>query len=134
MQQINIHTSMIIVIFACWYFIFIARKTSRQDLDIYDFVMLSMVATIPFTVALFPNFAFYLAGISGVEFPFVLMVGILFAILFIFNHRLTSKIHRLEKDNRLLIQEVSLLKATKTNRLVFHPATEDLPKGDSIGK
>ena len=34
----------------------------------------------------------------------------LFAIIFLFIHRLTIKIHRLESENRLLIQETSLLK------------------------
>jgi hypothetical protein len=47
-----------------------------------------------------------------VAFPFVIMYGMLFAILFIFIHRLTEKLHRLELDNRLLIQEISLLKQT----------------------
>jgi fructose-specific phosphotransferase system IIC component len=53
-----------------------------------------------------------LAVITGVLFPFVVMFGILLAILFVFIHRLTVKIHRLESDSRLLLQELSLLKQT----------------------
>ncbi len=73
--------------------------------------MLSAVAIIPSAFVLLPIFAEWIAKISGVAFPFVIMFGLLFAILFIFIHRLTAKMHRLEYDNRLLIQEVSIMKS-----------------------
>jgi len=104
----SLHTILLIGVFAAWYLIFIARETARQRLDLYDFAMLSTVAVIPLGVVIFPQAAVRLAEIAGVGFPFVVMFGVLFAILFIFIHRLTVKIHRLENDNRLLIQELSL--------------------------
>lgn len=107
----NLNTIAIVSVFALGYLFFTARKTARQQLDIYDLVMLSAVAIIPSVFVLFPKFADYLARVAGVAFPFVIMFGALFAILFIFIHRLTVKIHRLEHDNRLLIQELSLLKS-----------------------
>lgn len=107
----NWHTVVIVSVFALGYLYFTARKTARQQLDIYDLVMLSAVAIMPSAFVLFPEFAEYLSRLAGVGFPFVIMFGALFAILFIFVHRLTAKIHRLEHDNRLLIQELSLLKA-----------------------
>lgn len=108
----NFHTVVIVFVFALAYLYFTARKTARQQLDIYDLVMLSAVAIIPSAFVLLPSFAEYLARLAGVAFPFVIMFGALFAILFIFIHRLTVKIHRLEHDNILLIQELSLLKAS----------------------
>jgi hypothetical protein len=107
----NWHTVVIVSVFALGYLYFTARKTARQQLDIYDLVMLSTVAIMPSAFVLFPDLAEYLSRLAGVAFPFVIMFGALFAILFIFVHRLTAKIHRLEHDNRLLIQELSLLKA-----------------------
>lgn len=104
-------TIIVVLIFALCYLYFTARETARQRLDIYDLIMLSAVAIVPTIFVLFPNATEHLAGLAGVAFPFVIMFGTLFAILFIFIHRLTAKIHRLENDNRLLIQEVSLLKA-----------------------
>jgi len=112
MNAIAVNTVNLIAIFAISYMVFIIYKTARRQLDIYDLVMLSMVAIIPTIFAAFPQFAYWLAKISGVEFPFVVMFGMLFAILFIFIHRLTVKIHLLESDNRLLIQELSLLQQT----------------------
>ncbi len=109
----NLQTVVIISIFALCYLYYTARETARQQLDIYDLIMLSTVAIIPSAFVLFPRLAEHLARLAGVAFPFVIMFGALFAILFIFIHRLTAKIHRLERDNRLLIQEVSLLKANE---------------------
>lgn len=107
----NLNTIFIVSIFALCYLYYTARETARQKLDIYDLTMLSAVATIPSVFVLFPSFADHIARLAGVAFPFVILFGALFAILFIFVHRLTAKLHRLEYDNRLLIQEVSLLKA-----------------------
>jgi len=110
MNTINTNTYFLIVFFTLAYFVFIARKTARQQLDLYDFVMLSMVAVIPATFTFWPNIAFWLADLAGVAFPFVIMFGTLFLVLFLFVYRLTVKMHKLEKDNLLLLQEVSILR------------------------
>lgn len=110
-MHLSLHTVAIIVLFALCYLSFTAYETAKQKLDIYDLIMLSAVAIIPLIFVLFPMFSDWVAKISGVAFPFVVMFGLLFVILFIFIHRLTAKIHRLEYCNRLLIQEVSLMKA-----------------------
>jgi Uncharacterized conserved protein (DUF2304). len=110
----NWHTMAIVVVFALSYLYFTARKTARLQIDIYDLVMLSAVAIIPSIFVLLPDLGEYLSRLSGVAFPFVIMFGALFAILFIFVHRLTAKVHRLENDNRALIQELSLLKAARS--------------------
>jgi len=110
MHTINTNTYFLIALFALAYLIFIARKTSRQQLDLYDFVMLSMVAVVPATFTFWPKIAYWLADLAGVAFPFVIMFGALFLILFLFIYRLTVNMHKLEKDNLLLLQEVSLLR------------------------
>ena len=112
MHTITIKTVTLISFFAIGYMFFISRKAARRELDIYDLVMLSAVAIVPVICVAFPQVSSWLAKIAGVEFPFVVMFGMLFAVLFIFIHRLTVKIHRLESDSRLLIQELSLLKQT----------------------
>jgi len=112
MHTITIQTLTSVAIFAFGYMFFMFRKTARQELDLYDLVMLSAVAIVPGIFVAFPKVGYWIAGIVGVEFPFVVMFGLLFAILFIFVHRLTVKMHNLESDNLLLIQEISLLKQT----------------------
>lgn len=112
MHTVSIKTIILVTFFIGGYMFFIIRKTVRRQLDLYDLVMLSTVAFIPGVFVIFPQFADWVADITGVRFPFVVMFGILFAILFIFIHRLTVKIHRLESESRLLLQELSLLKQT----------------------
>ena len=112
MHAISAKTTVLVVVFAICYLLYTARKTARQQLDLYDFVMLSTVAIVPAAFVLHPELAYWLAGIAGVEFPFVIMFGMLFAILFVFIHRLTVKLHHLERVNRLLVQEISMMHAS----------------------
>lgn len=116
MHTINTNTLIAVGLFALVYLAFIARKTARQQLDLYDFVMLSMVAVVPAAFVYWPDLAYWLAQTAGVAFPFVIMFGTLFLILFLFVHRMTAKMHRLEHDNLLLIQEVSLLQMKVDSR------------------
>lgn len=110
MHLTTVQTIFVIVLFAIAYMTFIIRKTAHRQLDLYDLVMLSTVAIVPTFFALFPRISHQMAQAMGVEFPFVVMFGLLFAILFVFIHRLTVKIHKLEADSRLLVQELSLLR------------------------
>ena len=109
MDSISIQTIFVVIFFSLGYTVVIIRKTARHQVDIYDLVMLSSVVIIPSVFLIFPDAALWFAKIAGVEFPFVVMFGLLVAILFIFVHRLTVKLHRVENDNRLLIQEISIL-------------------------
>ena len=79
--------------------------------------MLSMVAVVPTIFVFWPNIAYWLADFVGVAFPFVIMFGALFLIVFLFVHRLTAKLHKLESDNRLLIQEVGILRMELGSRI-----------------
>ena len=123
MHAISANTILVVVAFAALYMVFTIRKTAHQQLDLYDFAMLSMVALVPGAFVVFPRFAYWLAAVAGVEFPFVVMFGTLFAVLFVFVHRLTVRIHRLESDNRLLIQELGLLR----ERLDRRPPDDGAP-------
>ena len=116
MHTISTNTYVVIALFASVYFVFLGRKTARRQLDLYDFVMLSMVAVVPATFVIWPKIAYWLADLAGVAFPFVIMFGALFLILFLFAYRLTVHIHKLEKDNLLLLQEVSLLRMERGSR------------------
>lgn len=110
MPSVKIQTALLILLFAAWYLYRLLSKTGKRQLDLYDLVMLSAVAIIPTGFVLFPGLTARLASMAGVAFPFVLLFGALLAVLFLFIHRLTGKIHRLELDNYLLVQELSLLK------------------------
>jgi hypothetical protein len=102
-------TLIVIGLFAIAYLAFLIRKTTRGGLDLYDLIMLSLVAIVPAVFAFAPSIANFISHLAGVAFPFVVMFGILLAVLFLILHRITVQMHRVEQRNRLLIQELSLL-------------------------
>lgn len=105
----NTVTVVVISAFAFVYMLILLRKTLVGKFDLYDFLMLSMVAIIPAGFALFPRLAYFLTQLSGVAFPFVVMFGVLFLVVFVFMHNMTARLHKLERQNWTLIQEHSLL-------------------------
>jgi hypothetical protein len=107
--------------FALIYMLMLLRKTLQGKFDLYDFLMLSMVAILPAAFALFPRFAYLISHLTGVVFPFVVMFGALFLVIFVFMHKVTERLHRLERQNWALIQEQSLL-ALELRRKEGHDA------------
>jgi hypothetical protein len=105
----NTATVFVISAFAVVYMLILLCKTLQGKFDLYDFLMLSMVAIIPAGFALFPRLTYWLTQLSGVDFPFVLMFGVLFLVVFVFLHNMTARLHKLERQNGVLIQEQSLL-------------------------
>ena len=112
-------TITVISAFALIYMLILLRKTLQGNFDLYDFLMLSMVAIIPACFALFPKLGYLIAHLTGVVFPFVVMFGALFLVVFAFMHNITQRLHKLERQNWTLIQEQSLmaleLKARESN-------------------
>lgn len=95
--------------FALIYMLVLLRKTLQGKFDLYDFLILSMVAILPAGFALLPRLAYLVTHLTGVVFPFVVMFGALFLVVFAFMHNMTARLHRLERQNCALIQEQSLL-------------------------
>ena len=95
--------------FAFIYMVVLLRKTLQGKFDLYDFLVLSMVAILPAGFALFPRLAYLVSHLTGVVFPFVVMFGALFLVAFVFMHNITERLHKLERQNWALLQEQSLL-------------------------
>jgi hypothetical protein len=102
-------TVVVISAFALIYMLVLLKKTLQGKFDLYDFLMLSMVAIIPAGFTLFPRIGYLVTHLTGVVFPFVVMFGALFLVVFAFMHNMTARLHRLERQNCALIQEQSLL-------------------------
>ena len=107
---LKLQTVLIIMVFVFVYLSVLFRKTVKGAIDLYDFFMLSTVAILPAILALFPNFTFTISQWIGVGLPFVVIFGGLFLVIFVFLHRITEKVHLLEKRTRLLVQENALLR------------------------
>jgi hypothetical protein len=105
----SVETVVVISAFALIYMLVLLRKTLQGKFDLYDFLLLSTVAILPAGFALFPRLAYLVSHLTGVVFPFVVMFGVLFVVVFAFMHNMTARLHRLERQNCALIQEQSLL-------------------------
>ena len=111
----SLQLTLLIVLFTAVYLIYVLRKLLRGAIDLYDFVMLSALAAIPALFVLWPGFANFIGRTLGIRLPLTVMFGALFLVVFLLLHQLISKLHRVEWQNRLLVQELSLLKAVRQN-------------------
>jgi hypothetical protein len=106
----KLQTVLFVMAFVLVYLSVLFWKTVKGSMDLYDFFMLSTVAILPAALVLFPIFTNAISQWIGVAFPFVVMFGGLFSVIFVFLHRTTEKVHHLEKRTRLLVQENALLR------------------------
>lgn len=112
----TVETLVAVGAFAVIYLAVLVRRTLAGALDLYDLVALSTVAVVPAAFAFFPGLATMLAELTGVAFPFIVMFGALFVVTFVFLHRLTVNMHKLNQRARDLTQELSLMRAELDRR------------------
>ncbi len=103
-------TIIFVSFFLVTYLIYLIRKAVKNDIDLYDLLLLSTVAIVPALSVFFPNVAIKLASLIGVGFGFLILFGLLFLIIFIYLYRLVLRSNRNHRMIVLLIQEISLLK------------------------
>ena len=108
-EKLNPATALFMSVFLAIYLPMLVAKTIRKSIDLYDLFLLSMVAVGPSSFLFFPAQTIKLSHLLGVHFPFVLLFGFLFFVVFLFLHRsvVTSKAH--ERRIVSLVQEVGLL-------------------------
>ena len=108
--QPTIPTVIFISLFLLVYLVVLLKNTTRNTIDLYDFLILSSIAIVPAIFVFFPRVVVFLARLSGVEFPFVLLFGGLFLIVFTYFYRLIIEINHHRSRIVLLLQEVSILR------------------------
>ncbi len=109
-QLPTIQTTIFVSLFLVIYLIYLMRKAIKNDIDLYDLLLLSTVAIIPTIFVFFPKLVIKFASLIGVGIPFVILFGILFLIIFIALYQLILRVNHNHKMIVLLIQELSLLK------------------------
>lgn len=91
------------------YYVYITRKAIEHSLDIYHLILLSTVALVPYFFVVFPEVFVAAARLIGVSFPFLILFGLLFTIIFVFIFHLLIKIYDQQNKTVLLIQEIGIL-------------------------
>lgn len=106
----TLHTIIFVSAFLVAYLVILIKNVKKNAIDFYDLLMLSTVAIVPSIFVFFPGTVSYLAKLTGVAFPFLLLFGLLFLIVFVYLYSLVIKIKNLDNRSILLIQELSLLR------------------------
>jgi hypothetical protein len=107
----TLQTTLFLLVFLVTYLVLLLKNANRNTIDLYDMLLLSSIAIVPVLFAFFPKLTIYITKLVGVGFPFLLLFGSLFFIVFVYLYRLVIKINQHHKKNILLIQELSLLKS-----------------------
>jgi len=97
-----------LAIFCVFYIAFLVRQLYRRTIDLYDFLMLSMIAIIPAMFILMPPIAVAIGNMFDVAFPFVIMFAALLLVVFVIVHHVLVRLHSVEGKLRQLVQEVAL--------------------------
>lgn len=107
------HTSTVVAILAFFvaYSAYMVRKTLRGEIDIADLALLAAVGIVPAIFVVAPAWVVQAARFLGVAFPFVLLFGGLFVVVFLGLYRLIVQIHRANARTVALVQELGLLRA-----------------------
>jgi len=108
--QPTLHTIIFITLFLIGYLFGILRRVTRHAIDFYDLLLLMSIAIIPSSFVFFPKLADDLARLFGVSFPFVVLFGMLFFIVFVYLYRLVIRSYDNDQRIILLLQELSLLR------------------------
>lgn len=103
-------TIVFIALFLIGYLSYLLRSTLKQKIDFYDFLILAAVGVLPSVFAFFPNITLQITHFIGVRFPFVVLFGCLFFVVFYYLYRLVIRINKLSQQERLLAQELALLR------------------------
>lgn len=98
----------LLVVFLVLYFIVLFRRALQAKLDLIDFFSLFSVAAVPGFFALFPGIFAWASSLIGIQFPFVLLFGILFLILFLFSYSLVRRLNNLQTKVSNVTQELGL--------------------------
>ncbi len=121
MQSITTNTLVMLGLFSIVYLSFILIKMAMRQLDLYDVIFLSMVAVLPSLFAYWPSMGSMLSKVAGVSAPYFILFGGLFFVIFLSVHRVTVKLHKLEKENFLIIQEISILRMKDNSHIQKSP-------------
>jgi hypothetical protein len=108
--QVSVHTIAFITIFLLGYGIGLVRNAIKNDMDLYDVLLLATVAIVPALFVFFPGTGARITQAIGVAYAFEIIFGFLFAFAFIFLHRLVHKLNRQNRAMITLTQEVGLLR------------------------
>ena len=114
---VNPSTIVFVALFFFLYGGYFFHKVMQRKLDVYDFFMLSTVGLIPTCFVLFPGVVLGATHLIGIKFPFLLLFGALFVILFIISYSVIRRVNTLSQKLINVVQEVGILSVSNSVRV-----------------
>jgi hypothetical protein len=108
--QPTVPTVVFMTAFLVVYGAILLRNAVRNRMDLYDVMLLATVAIVPSCFVYFPGLVVWATRLVGVEFPFLLLFGGLFVVVFGYLHRLVLMANHQRRTVLVLTQELGLLR------------------------
>ncbi len=103
------NTVVALIVFLVVYETYLLKKVSHSKLDLFDFFILSSVAILPVLFSMFPGVMILLSRQLGIEFPFLILFGSIFLVVFIFMYAVVRRLYMLERKLITLAQEKAII-------------------------
>ncbi|MBM62047.1 MAG: hypothetical protein CL484_03750 [Acidobacteria bacterium] len=111
----TIQTIAFVILFLILYVTLMIKRAAKNKIDIYDLAMLCAVVIVPSFFVVFSGTVHRISHFLGVAFPFVLLFGVLFVIVFLYLYKVIVNANDIAKKSVFLVQELSLLREELAN-------------------
>lgn len=98
----------LLLIASIFTFLYIVRKLRKSQLQVMDTVFWIVLATILIVLSIFPQIAYWIADILGVQSPVNFIFLLIIFMLMIRNFLLTIKVSQLEDKLKTLVEELAI--------------------------
>ena len=98
----------LLLIASIFTFLYIVRKLRKSQLQVMDTVFWIVLATILIVLSIFPQIAYWIANILGIQSPVNFIFLLIIFMLMIRNFLLTIKVSQLEDKLKSLVEELAI--------------------------
>lgn len=104
----SIALRLLLLIASIFTFLYIVRKLRKSQLQVMDTVFWIVLATILIVLSIFPQIAYWIADILGIQSPVNFIFLLIIFMLMIRNFLLTIKVSQLEDKLKTLVEELAI--------------------------
>jgi hypothetical protein len=104
----SIALRVLLLIASIFTFLYIVRKLRKSQLQVMDTVFWIVLATILIVLSIFPQIAYWIANILGIQSPVNFIFLLIIFMLMIRNFLLTIKVSQLEDKLKTLVEELAI--------------------------
>ncbi len=104
----SIGLRVLLLIASIFTFLYIVRKLKKSQLQVMDTVFWIVLATILIVLSVFPQIAYWIAKVIGIQSPVNFIFLLIIFMLLMRNFLLTIKVSQLDDKLRTLVEEIAI--------------------------